>query len=293
MEIGINLPVMVPGLDRDLVTQWCQRVDAGPFSTFAVGERICFPNPEAMVTMSFAAAITHRVRLAFGVLVLPMHKTVHLAKQLATLDVLCDGRLSVGVGVGAREEDFVAMEADFDDYRLGTLERQVELLRKTWNGGHVVKGALRPVEPFPLQHSGPELMSGSLLPQSIRRAAAWADGISGFSFGPNGREIEACFETARQAWRERGRIESPRLVTNFWFALGAKAREQLDSYLGLYLNFMGGGAAEVLAPTVKTDSAQALKDSIAMVEDLGADELLLVPTTSDPSEVDRIADIIG
>ncbi len=293
MEIGINLPVMVPGLDRDSISEWCRRVDAGPFSTLAIGERICFPNPEATVTMGAAAVLTHRVRLAFGVLVLPMHSAPYIAKQVATLDLLCEGRLTLGVGVGAREEDFTALGADFDDSRLDLLESQVAILRRIWSGERVVEGALRPVEPAPVQHGGPELLAGSLLPYSIKRAAAWADGITGFSFGPNRDEIANCFENARTAWRERGREESPRLVSNFWYALGDGAREQLDSYLGRYLNFMGPGASEVLAPMVKTDSVQALKDAISMHEDLGADELLLVPTTADPDEVNRVADIIA
>ena len=61
MKIGMNLPVMVPGLDRDCILEWCRRIDAGPYSTLASGERIVFPNPEIMVTLAAAAAATERV----------------------------------------------------------------------------------------------------------------------------------------------------------------------------------------------------------------------------------------
>jgi hypothetical protein len=54
MQIGMNVPVMVPGLDRGTVLEWCRRIDAGPYSTIAAGERITFPNPEVMVTLSCA-----------------------------------------------------------------------------------------------------------------------------------------------------------------------------------------------------------------------------------------------
>src|SRR5690606_14580257 len=104
MKVGMNLPVMVPGLTRDLVREWCRRVDAGPFSSIAAGERIAFPNPEIMVTLSAAAAWTERVDVGFHVLVPPMHEAVLLAKQVATLDVLSGGRVCLGVGVGARHE---------------------------------------------------------------------------------------------------------------------------------------------------------------------------------------------
>ena len=293
MKIGMNLPVMVPGLDRRTVLEWCRRIDAGPFSTLAAGERITFPNPEIMVTLSMAAAATERVKLAFTVSVLPLHhSTVLLAKQVATLDVLSGGRVVLGVGVGARAEDYRAAEAPFDARRLRRMERQVALLKRVWAGENVVEGALRPVEPLPLQPGGPELLAGSLTADSIRRAAAWADGIAGFSFGPSMEEVAFAWDTARQAWRDAGRT-LPRLVGSCWFALGRDARGQLDEYLQRYLNFMGADAARQLAPTVRTDSPAALRRVVADLAALGTDELLLVPTTSDPDELQRVADVLG
>lgn len=293
MQIGMNLPVMVPGLDRDLVLDWCRRIDAGPFSTLAAGERITFPNPEIMVTMSVAAAVTTRVRLALTVVVLPMHSEVLIAKQIATLDVLSGGRVSLGVGVGAREEDYRAVGATFDNQRFRRMENQVATMRRAWAGEAVVEGALRPVEPFPLQSGGPEVLAGSLFPWAIRRSARWADGLCGFSFGPSADEVAMTFDTARQAWTKAGRPAPPRLVMCCWFALGPDARAQLDTYLGRYLNFLGEGVAEQVAPSVKTTSAAALKDVVRTLADLGADELLLVPTTLDPEEVDRVAQALG
>jgi alkanesulfonate monooxygenase SsuD/methylene tetrahydromethanopterin reductase-like flavin-dependent oxidoreductase (luciferase family) len=210
MQIGMNLPVMVPGLDRDRVLDWCRRIDAGPFATLAAGERITFPNPEIMVTMSVAAAVTERVRLALTVVVLPMHSELLIAKQIATLDVLSGGRVSLGVGVGARAEDYRAVGAEFDNKRFRRMERQVERMRRAWAGENVVEGALRPIEPLPLQPGGPEILAGSLFPWAIRRSARWADGLCGFSFGPSPQEVEMTFATAREAWKDTGRSVPPR-----------------------------------------------------------------------------------
>ena len=162
-----------------------------------------------------------------------------------------------------------------------------------WAGEIVVEGTVRPVEPAPVQPGGPEILAGSLFPRSIRRAARWADGLCSFSFGPSADEVERQFEVARAAWEREARSKPPRLVTGCWFALGEGAREQMDAYLHRYLGFMGPGAAERLAPTVTTTSSRALKDAVGMIEGLGADELLLAPTTSDPDEVDRVADLLG
>lgn len=293
MKVGMNLPVMVPGLDRDLVRQWCRRVDAGPWSSIAAGERITFPNPEIMVILSHAAAWTERVGIGFHVLVPPMHDAVMLAKQVATLDILSGGRVCLGVGVGAREEDYRAVGAVWDSKLLSRLETSVHTMRAVWNGTHVVENATRPVEPRPLQAGGPPLLAGVLMPQAIARAAKWADGITGFSFGPSREDIEMRFEGARRAWTEAGRETKPFLATGFWFALGSDADEQVASYLERYLGFMGDGAGRALAPNICAKSPAALRDALKLCEDLGADEVLLVPTTSDPDEVDRAAEVIA
>ena len=199
MQLGMNLPVMVPGLDRRAILEWSRRIDAGPYASLASGERITFPNPEIMVTLSAAAAVTERVMIVFSVLVLPMHNAVRIAKQVATLDVISGGRVSLGLGVGGREEDYAAVGAEYDKRLWLRLHEQVEVMRRAWRGEQVVAGALRPVEPLPLQKGGPELLAGSMFPRSIRRAALWADGISGFSMGPQAEEIGRQFEQARSA----------------------------------------------------------------------------------------------
>ena len=282
---------MVPGLDRDLILEWSRCIDAGPFSTLATGERINFPNPEAMVTLAVAAAVTERVKLAFAVLVLPMHRPVLLAKQLATLDVLSQGRLSVGVGTGGREEDYTAIGAVWDRRLLSRLEEGVATMRRVWAGEIMTESAGNPVGPSPMWPGGPEVMIGALFPQSIRRAAKWADGITSFSFGPTTEDVAEKFELAKTAWKDAGCAKPPRLVTGFWFSLGPDS--QLDTYLERYLAFMGPTAGRDLAPFCMARSAQGVKDALARCRDAGADEVLLTPTTSDPDEVLRLADLVG
>jgi alkanesulfonate monooxygenase SsuD/methylene tetrahydromethanopterin reductase-like flavin-dependent oxidoreductase (luciferase family) len=203
MDIGMNLPVMAPGLDRPLLLEWARRIDAGPFSTLAAGERVNFPNPDIMVALSAAAAVTTRVRIMTNVVVLPMHAEVHVAKQLATLDVLSGGRVVAGVGIGAREEDYAAHGVPFAPARMRRLEAQVRVMRRVWAGDIVVPGAGRPVEPFPLQPDGPPVLSGSLTAPAIRRAARFADGIAGFAFGPTRRRSR--WHSTRRGMRGRRR----------------------------------------------------------------------------------------
>ncbi len=293
MKVGMNLPVMVPGLTRELVRQWCRRVDAGPFSSIASGERVAFPNPEIMVTLSCAAAWTERVKVAFHVSVPPLHDPVMLAKQVATLDVLSGGRVCLGVGTGAREEDYRAVGATWDNRLLSRLESSVAVMRAVWDGTHRIESASGRVEPAPLQRGGPPLLAGVLMPKAIERAARWADGISGFSFGPSADDIRMRFDAARESWRSAGREAPPKLITGFWFALGSDPDEQIASYLERYLAFMGEGSGRALAPNISARSPEALRDALMLCRELGADEVLLVPTSSDPAEADRAAEVIA
>jgi len=292
MKVGINLPVMVPGLDRDAILEWARRIDAGPFSSLCAGERVNYPNPEMLVTLSAAAAVTQRVRIFPTVLLVPMHPPVLTAKRIATLDLISGGRVVLGVGVGARIDDYTAAGAVFDNRKLRRLESGVALMRRVWSGEHIVAGTDRPTEPFPVQRGGPEILVGALTATSIQRAARWADGLTGFSFGPSMEEVDFAWSTAREAWQAAQRTTVPRLTTSFWYALGPRAREQLDEYLERYLAFMGRDLARSLAPTVRTTSARELRDTLQRLRDLGTDEALLVPTTADPDEVHRVADAL-
>lgn len=293
MKVGMNLPVMAPGLTRELVRQWCRRVDSGPYSSIASGERIAFSNPEVMVTLSCAAAWTERVKIAFHVAVPPLHDPVMLAKQVATLDVLSGGRVCLGVGTGAREEDYRAVSAPWDNRLLSRLEQSVSVMRAVWDGTHAIEAASGRVEPAPLQRGGPPIYAGVLMPNAITRAAKWADGISGFSFGPSEEDIRMRFEAAREAWGAAGRTEPPKLVTGFWFALGSDSSAQMTSYLERYLAFVGEGAGSALAPNISAKSPEALRDALLLCRELGADEVLLVPTSTDPAEADRAAEVIA
>src|SRR5262245_33792317 len=148
----MTLPTMVPGLGRDDVLAWCERIDAGSFATLAAGERITFPNQECLVMLSAAAALTRRVRIFATVFVLPMHDPVWLAKQVATLDGLSGGRCVLGVGAGAREEDYRSVGARFAG-RHARMAEAVASMRRIWQGEPAFVGA-QPVGPAPGQARG-------------------------------------------------------------------------------------------------------------------------------------------
>jgi alkanesulfonate monooxygenase SsuD/methylene tetrahydromethanopterin reductase-like flavin-dependent oxidoreductase (luciferase family) len=290
MHIGMTLPTMIPALDRDHLLAWARGIDAGPFDTLAAGERITFPNAEMLVSLSAAAAVTMRVEIMPTIVVLPLHSAALMAKQIATLDVLSGGRVTVGVGLGGREEDFRAVGASFSR-RLARMADQVATMRRAWSGEPVVADSA-PIGPAPLRSGGPQVLVGALTTRSIERAATWADGVIGFGFGPDRMEIDIPFATARAAWAAHGR-PAPRLLTSCWYALGPDGPARMDAYARRYLGIFGDQRADALTRRCRTTSAAALREAIHIAQECGADGLLLVPTTADPADLDRAADIVG
>lgn len=254
---------------------------------------MAFYNPELIAMLGACAVLTERVVLRTTVLVMPIHQPVMLAKQLATLDVLSNGRLSVGIGIGGRAEDVRAVSGDPARQKNAVLAREIEIMRRVWRGEAVVDGLLRPVEPKPVRPGGPELLAGAMGPKAVRLAAGWADGLCGFSWGATAEEVSPVFEIARNAWLSAGRGE-PKLVTGFWVALGDGGRAQIAEHLGRYLNWLDPAAREHARATAGFAGKPAeLRDRLRALADLGADEVHLVPTCGDPDEVDRLADAIG
>ena len=100
MQIGMTLPCMVRGFDRKSILSWCRGIDEGPFVSLAVGERVTYHSTEMRTLLAAAAALTERVRIVPTLYILPMHPTALVAKEVASLDVLSNGRVTITVGVG-------------------------------------------------------------------------------------------------------------------------------------------------------------------------------------------------
>jgi alkanesulfonate monooxygenase SsuD/methylene tetrahydromethanopterin reductase-like flavin-dependent oxidoreductase (luciferase family) len=180
MQVGMTMPVMEPDLDAHTLETWARGIDDGPFSALCFGERMAFDNPETLTLLGAVAAWTKRVRLVTTVVVPQLHEPVLLAKALATGDLLSEGRLTVGLGVGGREEDYRAVGADPATQTMAEMAERIATMKRIWAGENLT-GSVRPVGPAPVQPGGPELLVGTLGPKTIRSAAHWADGLAGIS----------------------------------------------------------------------------------------------------------------
>jgi alkanesulfonate monooxygenase SsuD/methylene tetrahydromethanopterin reductase-like flavin-dependent oxidoreductase (luciferase family) len=291
MEVGICLPYMEHDFGREEILAFCRAADDGPWSSLSCGERITGYTLEMRTMLSAAAAVTGRLRIMPSLYVLPMHSAVWAAKEIATLDVISGGRVTVCVGVGGREVDYRAVGASFAR-RHARMDEQIATMRAVWAGEPPLEGGDE-VGPRPVQEGGPPILAGAMGPKAMRRAAEWADGVYTFSMGGHADEIRRMLDMADAAWAEAGRSTPPRKLGGFWYSLSDDAESALKSYVHRYLAVFGDAAARSIAKTMTRFTEDAVRDSLEGMRAAGCDEVVLSPCTADRAEIERAAGLIA
>lgn len=176
----------------DSLVQQAQLAEEAGFEALWVGDHIALPADagdqprlEAVVALTYLAAVTKRVRLGVGVFVLPQRQPVLLAKQLSSIDILSKGRLTVGVGVGYVEEELQALGVSLADRGARTDEYLAAMLA-LWRdatpsfAGQFVSFAGVGEYPRPLQHPNPPVIIGGHSSSAYRRAIQVGNGWYGW-----------------------------------------------------------------------------------------------------------------
>ena len=301
MRIGIGLPTTTPGASGGLLLDWARQADAGPFSSIAVLDRLVYDSVDPFVALGAAAAVTGRVRLATMITIGPLRSPAMLAKQASSVNLVADGRLTLGLGIGARLDDYAAAGADHRD-RGARLSEQLAHLRSELASepsstarSHSGPTSSSPTSRRPTSASqegalnGPplELLVGGNSGAALARMARYADGYA-HGGGPP-RAFASAAARARAAWHDLGRPGEPALWGQAYFALGDPDRG--TAYLRDYYAFTGPFAETVAAANLT--SAGAIRDLVRGYQAEGCDELVLLPTVSDLAEVDRLAEVLG
>ena len=288
MDVGITLPTNLADVSGDTVLDWARRAEEAGFSALGMGERIGFEGYDWAVALSGAAAVTRRIRLLSHVVILPLRSTGMAAKQSLSVHRLSGGRLSFGVGIGPRQEDYDLVSVPFAG-RARRFEQSLVELRRAWAGEALVEG-LPVIGPTAGALGPPELIVGGFAPEAIRRAARHADGLSVHDIAGDVAAAEAMFGLMRSAWAEAGRPGRPRLIAGFYYCLGPEAQRHLAAYFDTY--YRDYGMEDTIAQVV-TWAPEAIREKLARFADLGCDELILSPVISAPDQVDRLAELLG
>ncbi len=217
---------------------------SGPYTSESVFHEI-------FVLFSYIAAITERVELVTGVVILPQRQTALVAKQAASLDRLSNGRLRMGIGVGWNDVEYVGLNENFRD-RGQRSEEQIDVMRQLWTNevvdfeGRWHRIPEAGIKPLPVQQPIP-VWIGGYADATLRRAGRIGDGY--FPRGLPGAKLTEdmgkIHEAAREAGRSpdeigmEGRISLIDIPSSEWGDVTAAWRDAGASHVSVVT--MGGG----------------------------------------------------
>ena len=252
----------------------------------------CF---DPVVILTYAAAITTRIRLGASVVVLPIHSPLMVAHQWATLDYVSNGRATLAVGLGRDHHyrDFQVPVAG----RVRRFREEVELIKALWSGEKVTyRGEIYQLDggalgTAPVQKPRPPLWMGVGHPDAIRRAARIADGWMG-SGGSSIAEFRLSVPLLREALEKSGRDPAAFPISKRVFMAvddnPAIARAELDRWFTqVYRNPAGTDASGIHGTPDQV--RQRLEDLVGA----GANHLLLNPVSRHEAQLEAVADLVG
>lgn len=231
MRLGLHALGIGAGAERPVIEAVAAAAEKHGFATLWSGEHVVMVDESAsrypyaddgeiavpavadwidpMIGLSFAAAATSTIGIATGVLLLPEHNPVIVAKQAASLDKLSGGRFSLGVGIGWSREEFDALGVPFARRGARTAE-YVAAMRTLWRddlasySGEFVSFTDIRVNPKPLQRNGIPVLLGGNSDAALRRVAQWGDGWYGFNL-IDCDDVAAKLDTLQRLCEEAGR----------------------------------------------------------------------------------------
>jgi probable F420-dependent oxidoreductase len=269
LKFGLYGLLRGSGADPDTLVRRAQRAEQAGFESLWVGDHIALPADqdgkeprlEVVVAISHLAAVTTRVRLGFGVLVLPQRQPVLLARQLSSIDILSRGRLTVGIGVGYVEPELRALGVSLAD-RGARTDEYLAAMRTLWTEpepsfeGRFVSFAGVYQQPPPAQRPHPPIVVGGHSAAACRRAVTTANG---------------------------------------WYGVYLDVRQTADALARLRKVADGcdrpAGCGEV--EITITPPGRIGLDTARRYADLGVHRLVLQPGTEDGSDMDELIDSAG
>ena len=217
MKLGLFGINFGPCADPAVALRVARAAEAAGFESVWTGEHVVLPDPQAppspappgapmldpAVALAFLAAGTQRLRLGTGIIILPQRNPLVLAKELASLDVVSNGRLLFGLGAGYLRAEFDALGVSFEQKGPRTSEA-IEVIRTLWTHekpvfqGRFWSFSGIQAHPHPVQKPHPPIIVGGHSPGAFRRAVAQGDGWYGFALDlERTRECVAGLEQAR------------------------------------------------------------------------------------------------
>jgi len=286
MDIGIGLPNTIPGVPGTLLLDWARRAEERGFTSLGTIDRVAYPSYESLVALAAAGAVTERIGLVTNILVAPTRNPIILAKESASVDQISGGRLTLGMAVGGRRDDYVAVERSWED-RGKRFDQDLELIHGAWRG-ELVGGCPEPPTPTPVKGDRIPILIGGTVDAAIERVVRWGTGWT--AGGSAAEQVGPFAERVRAAWKEAGKEGRPKIMALAYYSVQEDRTEESKANLLHYYAFLGEWAERIAEGAAR--GPDAVRDTVKRFEDAGVDELILDPTVPDLGEVDRLADAV-
>lgn len=284
MRIGLGLPNADRSLTNGrLLVDIARRGEALGFSSLATIGRVAYPNHEELVTLAAAAGATSRIGLFTDILLAAVREPVLLAKQAATLDQVSGGRFVLGIGAGARQDDFAVTGTDFKT-RGRRIDHALDLMHRAWRG-EPVEGSNQPVTPRPFNGVSVPMMFGGRSDAAVSRTVRYGIGYTLGGGTPDG--LKAMIERVTSAWKAAGRNGKPEFRALGYFALGDEIHAEAESNL---LDYYGDWGAGVWRGTVK--SMDEATERVHAFEAVGCDEYIFFTSAPAVHQAERLAEAV-
>jgi len=288
-NIGLAWVNPAPLTKPENVVNFAKKCEAMGCHSMWTIDRIVYDNLEPLTVLAAAAGATQKIRLGTSVLLANLRHPSHVAKIISTLDFISNGRLTVGLGFGSRENDYKAVEIPFE-HRGSRAVEQVQLMKRLWTEDNVThKGRFYNVEnltvgPKPIQKPHPPIWTGGGTEVALKRAGTWADGfICGSSAIP---DFPATWEKisgyAKAAGRDPNKINKAGLT---FMAIDDDQNKAVKTVEDYVMRYYGRLRVDV-ANTSLVGAPSAIIDRIGAFLSKGLDTLIIGLADPDPRQLD-------
>jgi probable F420-dependent oxidoreductase len=298
IPIGISLPHRSPDpIDMASVRRVAERAEALGFSDLWVTENTLDHvfSFDPGVILTYAAAVTTRIRLGVAVVVLPVHNPSHVAHQFATLDYVSNGRAILGLGLG-REHHYAEFQVPME-HRVRRFREGVEIIKALWTQPKVdYQGTIYRLDGAgmvlkPVQKPHPPIWLGGDHPDALRRAAAIGDGwmgSGGSTIAGFGKSVQILRTELDKLGRNPATFPTSKRVFLSVDEHADRARAELDRWFATVYRRPSGADASGVHGT----PAQVREQLEALVS-AGANHLLVNPVGRYVEQVEALAEIVG
>jgi alkanesulfonate monooxygenase SsuD/methylene tetrahydromethanopterin reductase-like flavin-dependent oxidoreductase (luciferase family) len=285
MRVGVWMPNAMPfRLERSFFLDWVRLADDAGFDTLSTVDRPNYDMWDPLASLAAAAAVTEQIRLATTTLPLPNRNEVLVAKQAAVIDRLSGGRLTLGVSLGSRPDDYHVFGATLE-HRVTRFRQQIATIRHVWAEARHSDREHGVLGPPPIQDPGPPIWIGALSERGRQRAVELADG---FIFGGAARlsTIGPAIQSLRPQLAERGKPDFSFNALAFIAIGGEREFAEAVAHHERYYPVLPVPAEQAIhhGPIGK------IKDVVAKYAASGLDHLVLMPEVRSLQQLELLSD---